>query len=279
MLFGVLGELSVAHEGRPIGVRPGLERTLLALLLSKANQRFSADWLIDALWGADPPAAAQKSLQVYVHRLRKLLGRQRIIHRSAGYELVAGVDELDASRFQGLAATGRSHWLAGRAAEAGDQLGQALSLWRGEPYGGLGDVIALEQEISFLAEQRLVVMEQWIEAELVLGRHLDLIPQLSALTASHPLRERFHAQLMTALHMSGRRADALGAYQYLRRKLVDEVGLEPGAELQHLQRFILNAGEDATGGNSHLLTGRAGQRAAPALREGELAPIYRAATG
>lgn len=241
MHFDVLGPLAIGEGESPILLRPGHECVLLAVLISNANRRVSIDRLVASLWDADPPSGARKQTQVYVHHLRKAIGLGRIQRLSAGYRLVVHPGELDADRFMDLAKEGRRALLEGRESTAAELLRQALALWRGPAYAGFEDVAVLQEHIRLLTEQRIVAQEQCIDAELRLDRHVDLIVEISSLVAEHPLRERFRAQLMVALHRAGRRAEALGVYQDARRDLASELGLEPGPELRQLEQAILNS--------------------------------------
>ena len=218
-LFRILGPLEV--EGAPPlgGKKP---RTVLARLLLEPNRAVPADALIDAVWGDDPPAHARHALQVYVSSLRRSLGTGRIRAEGGGYAIGVEEDELDLLVFERLVER-RS-------------LAEALTLWRGS---ALADITpALETERARLDELRLAAIEERVEADLAFGRQSQLVAELEALTAEHPLRERFHAQLMLALYRSRRQADALAAYRRARSAL-DELGIEPTPDLRELETAIL----------------------------------------
>ena len=213
------------------------QRALLALLLLRVGEVVAIDDLVDALWGPRPPETAQTALHGHVSALRKRLGGERIETRSPGYRLLlADEDELDTECFERIVAAAR----AGGPSARSQKLKEALALFRGEPlsdfrYEGFAVAEALRLE-----ERRLAVLEEQVEAELALGRHAEVVPQLERLVADCPLRERLRAQLMLALYGAGRQADALQAFQDARTLLVDELGIEPGPALQRVERQILN---------------------------------------
>jgi DNA-binding SARP family transcriptional activator len=226
--FRVLGPLEVSDDGRVIALGGQKQRALLALLLLHANEVVSRDRLIDELWEADPPETARTALQVHISQLRKAVGRERILTQAPGYRAVVEPGELDLERFEQLVRDG---------ADAG-ALREALALWRGSPLAELGDSFA-RVERGRLEEQRLLALERRIDADLALGRHAELVPELEGLVGEHPLREHLRGQLMTALYRCGRQADALEVYRRGRRLLSEELGLEPGEELRNLERAIL----------------------------------------
>ena len=235
MDFRILGPLEVEDEGRILGLRGAKQRTLLALLLLHPNEAVSRDHLVDELWGDEPPDTAHTALQVHVSQLRKLLGRDTIVTQTPGYLIRVSDGELDLHRFERLVATARAE----EPAQAARLLREGLALWRGAPLAELGDSSA-RAERARLEEQRLAALEQRIEAELALGRHAELVPELEGLVRQQPLRERLRGQLMLALYRCGRQADALEVYRSGRRLLGEGLGLEPDDELQRLERAILN---------------------------------------
>lgn len=239
MEFRVLGPLEVWEGTRSLAVGRGKERALLALLLLNANEVVSKDRLIDALWGESPPPTAPTALQVSVSKLRKTLGAARIVTRAPGYVLELQPEELDLRRFERLASEGASALARAEAERAAVLLHEALSLWRGHPLADLAYEAFVQPDALRLEELRLVALEQRIEADLALGRHVQVVGELEGLVAEHPLREGLRGRLMLALYRSGRQADALEAYHAARRALVDELGLEPGIKLQELERAIL----------------------------------------
>jgi DNA-binding SARP family transcriptional activator len=233
--FHILGPLEVLEHERAIPLGAAKQRALLAILLLRANEVVASEQLVDALWES-PPATAAKSVHVYVSQLRKALGRERLLTRSRGYLLQIGRDELDAMRFERLLAQAR----ASEPARAGELLRQALSLFRGPALADFAYERFAQAESARLEELRLAALEERLEADLALGHDRDVVPELEALVAREPLRERLRAQLMLALYRCGRQADALEAYQQGRRALVEELGIEPGPALQQLQQAILN---------------------------------------
>ena len=234
MEFRILGPLEVVDDGRELPVGGAKQRALLALLLLHANRVVSRDRLIDELWEDDPPETARTALQVHVSQLRKVLGRERIVTQVPGYLVRVEPDELDLERFERML-SGIEHGDSARAAET---LREALALWRGLPLGNLDGSFA-SAERARLEERHVLALEQRIDAELALGLHAELVPELEALVRENPLRERLRAQLMLALYRSGRQADALEVYRQGRRLLADELGLEPGEELRRLEKAIL----------------------------------------
>jgi DNA-binding SARP family transcriptional activator len=234
--FRILGPLEVVQSGRTIVLGGARQRTLLALLLTRANEAVSVDRLIDALWGTNPPRAAGNALQYHVSQLRKLLGDgETITRREPGYLIQVAPDELDLFHFERLVAEAEDA-PPDRAARL---LREALGLWRGPPLPDLADQAFAHAEIRRLEELRLAALERRFEADLALGRHGQLIPELDALVREHPFRERFRAALMHALYSAGRQAEALTVYRETRQTLVNELGIEPSPALQELERAIL----------------------------------------
>jgi DNA-binding SARP family transcriptional activator/DNA-binding beta-propeller fold protein YncE len=235
MEFRILGPLEVREEGRVLRLGGSKQRTLLASLLLHANDVVSRDRLIDELWGASPPDTAPTALQVHVSQLRKALGRDLILTQPPGYLIRVSDGELDLHRFERLVATARGE----APAQAARLLREGLALWRGAPLAELDDSFA-RAERARLEEQRLAALEQRVEAELALGRHAELVPELVGLVREQPPRERLRGQLMLALYRCGRQADALEVYRSGRRLLDEELGLKPDDELQRLEKAILN---------------------------------------
>jgi DNA-binding SARP family transcriptional activator/ABC-type branched-subunit amino acid transport system substrate-binding protein len=230
--FRLLGPLEAWEDGREINLGTGRQRALLALLLVHVNEVVSADRLIDQLWAGHPPASAAKVLQGYVSQLRRVLPADTIRTRHSGYVLASG--ETDAQEFVRLV----DEASAASPDDAAPLLEHALALWRGRALAEFEYEDWAQAEIARLEEQRLVALEERIDVDLQLGRHAQLVPELEALLAEHPLRERLRRQLMLALYRSDRQADALQAYARGRSKL-DEIGLEPSPSLEELQRAIL----------------------------------------
>jgi DNA-binding SARP family transcriptional activator len=243
--FSVLGPLEVSDGVRAVVVGGDKRRSLLALLLLHGNEVVSADRLIDELWGEHPPPTAAKSLQVHVSRLRKDLqnGADRngdvLVTRGNGYQLRLGSDDLDVQRFERSVSAGEHALAAGEPDRAARRLREGLALWRGPPLADFTYEPFAQPEIARLDELRLVALEQCMDADLALGRHGQIAGELEGLVREHPLRERFRAQLMLALYRCGRQAEALEAYRDARRRMSEELGLEPGPELRELEARIL----------------------------------------
>ena len=237
--FRILGPFEVSERGRPLDVGAGKQRALLALLLLREGEAVSSDRLIDALWGERPPASALNSIHVYVSQLRKALGNGHLETRGHGYLLSLEPERVDLARFESLLGKGRDLLSAGDAEGAAQALRAALALWRGPPLSDFASEPFAQGEISRLEELRLSAVEERIDADLAVGRDVELVSELEALVREHPLRERLSAQLMLALYRSGRQAEALAAYQQARRTLAEELGLEPGRALQELEGAIL----------------------------------------
>jgi DNA-binding SARP family transcriptional activator len=240
--FRILGPLEVRLRGQAVDLGGPKPRALLAVLLLHAGRVMSADRLIDELWGEAPPKSARHLLHVYVSSLRKALARASagpLVSRTPGYVLEIEVGSLDAGRFERLLEDGRRLLVAEDAPRAAEALRSALQLWRGPALADFTYAPFAQAEIARLEELRVIGIEERIEAELALGRHVELVGELERLVAEDPLRERPRGQLMLALYRCGRQAEALEAYQTARRVLVDELGIEPGTALQQLQQAIL----------------------------------------
>ena len=239
----MLGPLEVTADGRSLGLAGARARAVLAVLLVHANQVVPSDRLLEELWPGQPADKATDSLQVRLSELRKALRlageADRLATRAPGYLLRVAPGELDALRFEQLAAEGGAALAAGEAVTAAQRFDQALSLWRGSALAGFDTAPSARAEAARLEEQRLAALESRAEALLACGRHRDLIAELETLTAAHPLRERFWSQRMLALYRAGRQADALRAYRELRDILVAELAIEPGPELRELHARIL----------------------------------------
>ena len=235
----ILGSLEVVSGGSSVALGGHKQRAVLAILATHVGTVVSADELIESLWSDGPPATATTTVQVYVSRLRKLIGADLIATTGAGYVLRVEPDQLDAARFELLAARGRELRRTQQPTEASAALAEALAVWRGPALADFAYDSWAQSNVARLEEERLACFEERIEADLACGRDSDLVGELEALVAEHPLRERLRAQLMLALYRGGRQAEALDAYQQARSTLVDELGIEPGPELQELNRRIL----------------------------------------
>jgi DNA-binding SARP family transcriptional activator len=234
--FRILGPLEVVEQGRALPLGGARQRTLLAILLTRANEVVSADRLIDELWGADPPGAAANALQFHVSQLRKALApHESIVTQEPGYVIRVGPEELDLLRFELLVAEARD-----AAPEvAARKLREALDLWRGPPLADLADDSLAHLETLRLEELRVSALESRLDADLALGRCAEIVGEVQVLVREHPLRERLRAVLMQALYGSGRQVEALEVFRETRRLLVDELGIEPSPSLQALEQAIL----------------------------------------
>jgi DNA-binding SARP family transcriptional activator len=233
--FRILGPLEVVGESGAISLGGQKQRALLGLLLVRAGEVVATDRLVDQLWGEHPPKTATTSLQNLVSQLRKLLGPAVLVTRAPGYVLSIDPDTLDLGRFERLVAASRNAEAAERAAT----LRQALALWRGAPLADLAFETFAQNEIRRLEELRLDAIEERIDADLELGEGSSLVPELEALVEQFPLRERLRRQLMLALYRSGRQAESLDVYHAAREALSDQLGIDPGPELQQLYASIL----------------------------------------
>lgn len=237
------------------------QRSVLAILALHAGTVVSSDRLVDALWGERPPADAATALQQHVSRLRKLLEpHEVVVTRPPGYTLEVPPDRIDLKRYEKLRAEGLRALDAGKPDAAAETLHAALDLWRGRALADLENETFSAEIARELDEGRLDTLESRIEADLALGRHAALVTELRELVRQHPLRERLRGQLMLALYRSGRQSEALEAYADARRKLVEEVGLDPGPELQRLQQAILAHDPGLTSPSSRPRRRTAGRR-------------------
>jgi YVTN family beta-propeller protein len=238
--FRILGPLEAGKGDRSVPLGGPLQRAVLAILILNRGEVVTSDRLIDELWGESPPPTAAKTVQAYVSRLRKALGADALLTASGGYVLAAESDQVDAERFDALAAEGRAALADGDPGAARKLLASALALWRGEALSDLAFRSFAARDAARLEEARLVALEDRIEADLSLGRHRELVGELEKLVARHPHRERPRAQLMLALYRSGRHTEALETYRRGRRALADELGLQPGPALRALEQRILD---------------------------------------
>ncbi|MZD54081.1 AfsR/SARP family transcriptional regulator [Streptomyces sp. SID5606] len=260
MDIDVLGALSVRENGLSVTPTAPKPRQVLALLALQADQVVPVRTLIDELWGERPPRSARTTLQTYVLQLRELIStalrqdpentggrtaKDVLVTLPGGYLLNTSDGTSDVREFERLAGLGYRAMDADDFAGAARHLRDALGLWTG---GALADVqtgAQLEIETRRLEETRLCALDQRIEADLRLGRHRELLGELTVLVSRHRTHENLHGQLMLALHRSGRRSEALDVYQRLRNALVRELGLEPSAGLRRMQRSILMSGPES----------------------------------
>jgi DNA-binding SARP family transcriptional activator len=233
--FRILGPLEVSSDGQVLALGGKRQRALLAALLLQAGRVVATDRLLYDLWGEEPPRTASTALHNLVSQLRKQLGPDALGTRPPGYVLRASSDQIDARRFESTIVTARN----AAPDERARLLRDALGLWRGPPLADFTFEQFAQAEIRRLDELRLVAVEERIDADLELGRHGDVVGELEALVAEHPLRESFRRQLMVALYRSGRQAEALESYQDARSRFVEELGIEPGLDLKRVQSEIL----------------------------------------
>jgi DNA-binding SARP family transcriptional activator len=239
--------LEVVADGQSLALGGAKQRAVLAMLVVQAGRVVSSDRLIEGVWQGRPPDHAGVTLRGYVSRLRGVLepkparaaAFQVLVSRNPGYVLRVEPDQIDAARFEALVREGQAAFAAGDPGRAAARLGAGLGLWRGPVLAEFADQAFAHGESARLEELRLVAIETKTAADLVLGRHAGLVGELEALVRQYPLRERLRAQLMVALYRAGRQADALRVYQEVRVLLADELGIDPGAELQRLYEAIL----------------------------------------
>jgi DNA-binding SARP family transcriptional activator/WD40 repeat protein len=236
----VLGRVDALVDGQALPLRGSKQRAVLAMLALRANRTVSAEALTDGLWAERPPQSAAKMVQSYVSRLRSALAADgagaSIVTHGRGYELKVSAEAVDALCFERL--IGRARREADLGVPDGAAKG-ALELWRGAPLADVASEPFAGPEIRRLEELYLRALELSVDAELAAGRHGEAIARLEALLAEHPLNERFYAQQMLALYRAGRQSEALAAYREARGRLSEEIGVEPGPELQRLQEQIL----------------------------------------
>jgi DNA-binding SARP family transcriptional activator/pimeloyl-ACP methyl ester carboxylesterase len=237
----VLGPIDADHHGRKLNLGGPKQRLVLATLLARVNEVVSTGRIIEEVWFDAPPRTAHRTVQAYVSSLRRILEPTRpgtLSARDPGYVIELDSGAFDVVRFEELVSKGRG-LLTGDPESASRVLREAEGLWRGEAYADLAGAPSLTPEITRLNELRVLGVEGRVDADLALGKHAELVPELEALVDAHPLRERLRAQLMTALYQGGRQAEALRVYERTRRVLGEELGIEPSPELRHLEEMML----------------------------------------
>jgi DNA-binding SARP family transcriptional activator len=250
MRFGILGALRIQGPEGLITVIGAKRRVLLTALLAHANRVLPVDQVMEWLWPRYPPRSAAGTIQAHVSALRHLLepqlprwGRSSLLlSQPGGYLIQVERQQLDALDFENLVGRGREAVRYGRPADASRMLGEALALWRGEPLAEAGAVAAAQAEVARLEELHLAAIMLRTEAELAIGHQLELVPELARLVLVYPLHEPFYVQLMAALAASGRRADALRAYERAREVLARELAVEPGPGLRRVRAEIVTNG-------------------------------------
>jgi DNA-binding SARP family transcriptional activator/pimeloyl-ACP methyl ester carboxylesterase len=237
----VLGPIDADHEGRTLNLGGPKQRLVLANLLAHVNEVVSTGRIVEEVWLDAPPRTAHRTVQAYVSSLRRTLEPARpgtLSARPPGYVIELDPVAFDALRFEELIRKGRS-LRATDPERASRVLREADGLWRGDAYADLAGAPSLAPEIARLDELRVIGIEGRVDADLALGKHAELVPELEALVDTHPLRERLRSQLMTALYQGGRQAEALRVYERTRRVLGEELGIEPSPELRHLEELML----------------------------------------
>ena len=234
----MLGPVRAATDGgSAVDLGGPKQRLVLALLIIRIGRVVSVDELVDGIWGERASAGSRSTLQTYMSNLRAITNGL-VEHEGGGYRLNAQSSEVDALLFEEAVVSGRSAVYI-RPWEAASMLRNALAMWEGRPYADVPGTCPIDAEARRLYELRLCAIEDWIEAELSLGRHRDVIPQLEVLDGEYPLSERLHGHHMVALYRSGRQSDALRLYDRARALLREELGVDPSPELQELQMRIL----------------------------------------
>lgn len=238
MEFRILGPLEILADGRSLALGGRGGRVVVAALLLHAGEPVPDDLLVQAVWGDEAPSSARKALQVQVSRLRSRLGAaaERLVTSGAGYRLDVADGALDADRFQALCARARRE----EPAVAAATLAEALALWRGPALADLRYETFAQADIARIEELRWTALEDRLEAELALGREGGVVAELERLAAEAPLRERLIEQRMRALYSAGRHVEALAVFREARRRLDEELGLEPGPALRELEQAILS---------------------------------------
>lgn len=252
----ILGPLQAWENGRSITPTASKHRQVLALLAMRAGELVTVAELTEELWETNTPRSAPQCLQTYILRLRQIIqdalpagmsaAKDVLVTRPCGYTLNVSAKSVDVHRFQELVAAGERALDTGDHENASKLLGAALSRWRGPALVDVPVGPKLSIEIARLEQNRLSALESRIDADLERGRHNRLLGELAELTARYPMHEKLCAQYMTALYVSGCKWRALEAFRMLRQRLVDELGLEPSAEVQRVQRAILNADAETT---------------------------------
>ncbi|GAA2454814.1 MULTISPECIES: AfsR/SARP family transcriptional regulator [Streptomyces] len=252
MEIKVLGPLAARENGVSIVPTAAKPRQILSLLALQADRVVTVPTLMAEIWGEDIPRSAATTLQTYILQLRRKLtaaldgdptrqAKDVLVTQHGGYLLQVQPGQVDVQEFGRLATAGRAAHEAGDHYAASELLGSALRMWQGPALVDVRVGPVLELEVLRLEEDRMAALERRIDADLWLGRHTEIVPELRVLVAKHPMHENFCAQLMTALHRAGAAWRALEAYQRLRGTLIDELGLEPSPRLQRLHHAVLSA--------------------------------------
>ncbi|MEV3915015.1 AfsR/SARP family transcriptional regulator [Streptomyces canus] len=250
MRIQVLGPLNAEVNGVSIVPTAGKPRQILSLLALYPGRVIPVKTLMEEIWGMEPPQSALTTLQTYILQLRRRLGtamgpdapsgvKDVLATRHGGYLLQVEGACIDVHEYELTVAEGQAAFEAGDNETAAERFRKALTLWNGSALVDVRTGPVLEIEVMRLEESRLATVERRIDADLRLGRHAELIAELTDLTARHVLHESLHSQLIVALYRSGRQAAALEAYRKLRSRLRDELGVEPSPQLQRLHQAML----------------------------------------
>jgi SARP family transcriptional regulator, regulator of embCAB operon len=250
MKVRVLGALEAEVDGKSIVPTARKPRQILALLALYSGPVVPVSTLMEELWGTDLPQSALTTLQTYILQLRRMIAnamgpelagsaKKILATRYGGYSLQIPNDAVDVYTYERMVAEGRQAFDRGEDERAAQCLRKALDLWEGPALVDVrvGPILGLE--VMRLEESRLVARERRIDAELRLGRHIELIAELTDLIARHPQNEGLHSQAMVAFYRSGRRASALDVYRRLRQRLITELGVEPSPQLQRMHQAML----------------------------------------
>ena len=251
MQIEILGSLTATANGNtfiPSAMKP---RQLLALLIANSNRHVPSSAIAKELWGTTPPRSAANTVQTYVMQIRKLLesalagnegahATDILVTGASGYQLSADPADIDLTRYLGLASEGESALLNREYARAAHAFADALAVWRDNALCNVRPGPMLDTFVRELEDSRTITLERRIEAELCLGQHYGVLRELTELTRNHPLNENLHSQFILALYRAGRRVQALKVYQKLRKRMTDELGLDPSPRLQQLQTAVLN---------------------------------------
>ena len=271
MRFRILGPLEVNTGEDWTSIGAAKWRAVLACLLLRPGQVVSTDILTDELWGNDPPARASNLISIYVLRLRRLIGDSdgRVLRtRSPGYQLLLGPDDLDTQHFGILMSQGREALTAGDPERAARLLADSLALWRGKALADVPPSAFVDAEAERLDELHLAALELRIEADIGCDRDSLAIPDLRRLLTDQPLKEKLWLLLIRALDGAGRRAEALGAYEQARTVIADQLGVDPGPEMQQaFQRLLSGAAAPLPAAEKEQLRPAPGRRTAPGKRD------------
>lgn len=247
--FRVLGPQQVRINGVDCTPRAAKVRQVLALTLLNANQVVTIETMIEELWGDRPPRSAVTTTQTYIYQIRKMVSEHAGLQVAAntvrtmprGYLLQVEDDQLDWRRFERMVQRAESLFVQGQHQSASQLLSEALALWNGSALADIRCGSLLQGYVARLEEKRIAALERRLKADMCLGRHRELIPELRSLVNQHPYNEWLHGQLVFALYRSGRRGEALGHFHNARRLLNEELGLDPSPDLEEIHRLVLNA--------------------------------------